>query len=124
MPLALSIPSGTTAALKPWRASVRRSRSPPGTANAPGLDHAIEQALEETQDHLAEEARRRDPAAFITVVGGTAGVGGIYDSWRRLRAAIRGESFHPEHRITKEPHLTLTGLRKVGKTHESIEKSW
>jgi 1-acyl-sn-glycerol-3-phosphate acyltransferase len=63
----------------------------------------IADALEKTQDQLAEEARGRDAAAFLTVVGGTAGVGGIYDTWRRLRSAIRGKSFHPEHRITKDP---------------------
>jgi 1-acyl-sn-glycerol-3-phosphate acyltransferase len=63
----------------------------------------IEKALEKTQDQLAEEARRRDPAAFLTIVGGTSGVGGIYDTWRRLRSAIRGESFHPEHRSGKGP---------------------
>ena len=37
---------------------------------------------------------------FTTLIGGTAGVGGVYDRWRRLRARIRGEVFHPEHRIT------------------------
>ena len=63
----------------------------------------IEQALEKTQDQLAEEARSRDPAAFLKLVGGTSGVGGIYDTWRRLRSAIRGESFHPEHRVANGP---------------------
>ena len=60
----------------------------------------VEQALEATQDPLAEQARRRDPSAFTTLIGGTAGVGGVYDPWRRLRARIRGEAFDPEHRIT------------------------
>ena len=99
-----SIRSGTTAAPKPWRGSVSRSRSPPGASETPQVWTArIEQALEKTQDQLAEEARRRDPAAFLTVIGGTSGVGGVYDTWRRLRSAFRGESFHPEHRIAKGP---------------------
>ncbi len=74
----------------------------------------IEQAMEKTQDQLAEEARRRDPAAFLTVVGGTSGVGGLYDSWRRLRSAIRGESFHPEHRIAKGRPPDLDRLPRGG----------
>lgn len=53
--------------------------------------------LAETQDALAAEAARRDPAAFETLVGGRAGVGGVYDGWRRLRALLRGERFRPEH---------------------------
>jgi hypothetical protein len=52
---------------------------------------------------LAEEARRRDPRAFLSVVEGTSGVGGIYDKWRRLRTAIRGETFHAEHRSDNGP---------------------
>jgi 1-acyl-sn-glycerol-3-phosphate acyltransferase len=63
----------------------------------------IETALEKTQDQLAEEARRRDPRAFLSVVEGTSGVGGIYDKWRRLRTAIRGETFYAEHRTLNGP---------------------
>ncbi len=80
----------------PLRITARRSESPQVWTDRIGL------ALEQTQDQLAEEARRRDPAAFLTVVGGTAGVGGIYDTWRRMRSALRGEPFQREHRITKD----------------------
>jgi 1-acyl-sn-glycerol-3-phosphate acyltransferase len=59
----------------------------------------IEAALEETQSCLADAAMRRDPSAFVTIIEGAAGVGGVYDYWRRFRARIRGESFHPEHRV-------------------------
>ncbi|MGC8638951.1 MAG: lysophospholipid acyltransferase family protein [Isosphaeraceae bacterium] len=58
-------------------------------------------ALEAAQDSLAEAARLRDPAAFQTIIAGSAGVGGVYDCWRRLRARVRGESFHPEHRVSQ-----------------------
>jgi 1-acyl-sn-glycerol-3-phosphate acyltransferase len=61
----------------------------------------IENGLATTQDALAAEARARDPAAFQVVLGGRAGVGGIYDIWRRLRAWLRGERFHPEHGKTE-----------------------
>jgi 1-acyl-sn-glycerol-3-phosphate acyltransferase len=58
---------------------------------------AIENALEATQDRLAEEARQRDPALFETVLGGTAGVGGVYDRWRWLRSMFGARPFRAEH---------------------------
>lgn len=57
----------------------------------------IERSLEQTQDALANEARSRDSDAFETVLSGGAGVGVIYDAWRRVAARIRGERFRREH---------------------------
>jgi hypothetical protein len=54
-------------------------------------------ALETAMQNLASAAIRRDPAGFETVLGGTAGVGGIYDAWRSLGARLRGRRFHREH---------------------------
>jgi 1-acyl-sn-glycerol-3-phosphate acyltransferase len=71
----------------------------------------IEQAFQETQDRLGEEARRRDPATFTTLLGGTAGVGGVYDLWRSLRARIHGKSFKPEHQIGDHDHGRETVVR-------------
>ena len=65
----------------------------------------IEEALEEAQDDLAEESRRRDPGAFKVLVGGTAGVGGVYDIGRRLRALFGGKRFRSEHTVR-----TLAGV--------------
>lgn len=59
----------------------------------------LESALQETQDALAEHARGRDPERFRTLLGGAAGVGGVYDAWRRLKAGLRGESFRAEHQV-------------------------
>jgi 1-acyl-sn-glycerol-3-phosphate acyltransferase len=53
--------------------------------------------LEEAMDDLAAAAVARDPGPFETILGGAAGVGGIYDLWRRLRARLRGEAFRREH---------------------------
>jgi 1-acyl-sn-glycerol-3-phosphate acyltransferase len=53
--------------------------------------------LEQAQDELARAAQTRRPDAFITLLGGTAGVGGVYDLWRRLKAHGRGETFSAEH---------------------------
>jgi hypothetical protein len=58
---------------------------------------AVEHALEATQDALAREAVERDPARFDALIEGKAGVGGVYDLWRRLAAALRGRRFRPEH---------------------------
>ncbi|KAA2238321.1 lysophospholipid acyltransferase family protein [Salinarimonas soli] len=57
----------------------------------------LEAALTGTLDHLSEDVRSRDPARFETVLSGEAGVGGIYDTWKRLRARARGERFDPSH---------------------------
>ena len=57
----------------------------------------IEAALTATLDRLAVDVRARDPAAFATVLHGRAGIGGVYDGWRRLIAALRGERFDPSH---------------------------
>jgi 1-acyl-sn-glycerol-3-phosphate acyltransferase len=58
---------------------------------------AMEGALTETLDALAAESATRDPARFETVFVGTAGVGGIYDIWRRLRALVSGRAFIARH---------------------------
>ena len=63
----------------------------------------LEQALAATQTTLAELAIARNPAAFTTLSVGRAGVGGLYDLWRRLVAGIRGQKFQDRHQ--NEPVL-------------------
>ena len=58
---------------------------------------ALEAGLTETMDVLAAESATRNPAKFIQLFGGTAGVGGIYDVWRRVRALAGGPRFAAEH---------------------------
>ena len=53
--------------------------------------------LQNTMDRLAEDAIARDPEKFDTILQGAVGIGGIYDLWRRARAAARGERFTAEH---------------------------
>ena len=38
-----------------------------------------------------------DPARFRAMIEGRAGVGGIYDGWRRMMATVRGRTFDPSH---------------------------
>jgi 1-acyl-sn-glycerol-3-phosphate acyltransferase len=57
----------------------------------------LEQQLTRTMDALATESAQRNPSLFIALVRGGAGVGGIYDLWRRLRAWSAGQRFDPSH---------------------------
>ncbi len=54
-------------------------------------------ALEAAQNALAAAAIARDPAAFTTILRGSAGVGGVYDLYRRSLARLLGRDFTPEH---------------------------
>ena len=62
----------------------------------------LEAALAAAMDRLAADAIARDPARFTPLLEGRAGIGGVYDLWRRARAALRGERFDPAHR-EREP---------------------
>jgi 1-acyl-sn-glycerol-3-phosphate acyltransferase len=73
-----------------------------GAARGDGRDTAalldlLQRALLETQDALAAESIRRDPADFEVLLAGRAGVNVLYDAWRTAKAALRGESFRREH---------------------------
>jgi hypothetical protein len=53
--------------------------------------------LEHVQDILANRSMARDTRAFTVLVGGNAGIGGVYDSWRRLKAWTSGRRFSATH---------------------------
>lgn len=87
-----------------------RFGTPIGTEAYAGLSTGnwaklLEEGLGRTMDRLAGDVMARDPARFRTLVRGRAGVGGVYDLWRRLRASAGGERFRPEHgeRFRVEP---------------------
>lgn len=71
-----------------------------GSAMARSLDD-IQQTLQDrlcaTMDQLAADAMSRDAARFDLLVEGTAGVGGIYDAWRRIKAWRSGQRFDAAH---------------------------
>jgi 1-acyl-sn-glycerol-3-phosphate acyltransferase len=54
-------------------------------------------ALEATQDELATLAMQRDPALFTTVLSGRVGIGGVYETWKRLLALISGRAYQGSH---------------------------
>jgi len=79
-----------------------RFGAPLAPADQPGRPAAawtqqLAAALEHTQDALAAAARRHDSDAFETLAGGTAGVGGVYGCWQRLRAWWQGQPYQPQH---------------------------
>lgn len=54
---------------------------------------ALEHGLEKAQNELAELSQNREAEAFTTVISGRSGLGGVYDYWRSLRSAMRGQRF-------------------------------
>ena len=57
----------------------------------------LEQALAEAQDRLAAKVVARDPTAFLTLVSGQFGIGGVYDLFRRMTATTAGRRFDARH---------------------------
>jgi hypothetical protein len=57
----------------------------------------LDASLTATSDRLAALAQARDPSAFKGVLAGTAGVGGVYGTWQRLKALAKGERHVPDH---------------------------
>jgi hypothetical protein len=64
--------------------------------------HQIETALTASLDVLNAETATRDPAKFTELLGGTVGVGGVYDAFRRSVAFVSGTKFDPSHMATAE----------------------
>ncbi len=66
---------------------------------AEALGVRLEGALAGAMEELKERAVARDPAAFETVVCGTAGAGGFYAVGQMLKAWMRGERYRAEHTV-------------------------
>ncbi len=69
----------------------------------------LEHTLTTTQAPLAELAIARNPAAFTTLAIGRAGIGGLYDFWRRMIAGLRGRSFQNRH--SNEPVMSTNVVK-------------
>lgn len=68
-----------------------------GEQDADSWTRSIADALAATQDALRDDAMSRDPARFTTLLGGSVGVGGLYDWFRRWVAWLRGQRFEAGH---------------------------
>ncbi len=62
----------------------------------------IEGALTRNLDALNVETMKRDPCTFTELLAGKTGVGGIYDTWLRLKSWARGRKFDPSHDAARE----------------------
>jgi 1-acyl-sn-glycerol-3-phosphate acyltransferase len=62
-----------------------------------GVQDRLERALAHSMDALAVESIARDPGLFQPLLRGTAGVGGIYDLYRRTGALLHGRWFDASH---------------------------
>lgn len=98
LPLAIELPfweERTPEALLRFGDPVRVERGASLTPKA--WTALVEDRLAAAQDALAKLVLRRDVEPFETILGGRSGVGGVYDTWRRFRARLRGEPFHAGH---------------------------
>jgi hypothetical protein len=59
-------------------------------------DH-LEERLTAIADRLSADVMSREPQRFTSLLEGRAGVGGVFDLWKRLRARLRGERYDPAH---------------------------
>jgi 1-acyl-sn-glycerol-3-phosphate acyltransferase len=57
----------------------------------------LEGGLRRTMDALARKVVQRQPQGFDLLLAGNAGIGGIYDVWRRARSWLAGRQFQPQH---------------------------
>ncbi|MET7245358.1 lysophospholipid acyltransferase family protein [Methylobacterium sp. EM32] len=63
----------------------------------------LEADLTATLDRLGADVRSRDPARFASLLDGRRGVGGVYEAWHRLVAALTGRRFVAGHREGRAP---------------------
>jgi 1-acyl-sn-glycerol-3-phosphate acyltransferase len=70
---------------------------PPATDDVAAWTARLEAALTDTMDALAAQSATRNAGLFQPLLRGQAGVGGVYDLWRRLRAVAARRPFVPSH---------------------------
>ncbi len=60
-------------------------------------DALLEERLRSTQRELAAQSIARDTSAFRVLIGGEAGVGGVYEPIRWLHAKLTGKTYRAAH---------------------------
>lgn len=63
----------------------------------PAWNELLQQRLRESQADLARQSIDRNASAFRMLVGGSAGVGGIYEPFRWLHAKLTGREYRAAH---------------------------
>ena len=69
----------------------------PADGSVAAWNERLSASLSQTMDALAVQSMVRNTGLFQPLVRGGAGVGGIYDLWRRARATVAGRRFDPSH---------------------------
>lgn len=72
-----------------------------GAISPEELQQSLCNQLADAQDHLAALALNRNAGAFENLLSGSAGVGMIYDTGRRLSSWMHGRRFQAEHTRTQ-----------------------
>lgn len=98
LPLALEYPFWSESkpeALARFGPAVVMGREVAGSLD--DIGPTLEARLGLAMDQLAADAVGRDAARFDLLLGGSVGIGGIYDAWRRLKAWRHGRHFDAAH---------------------------
>jgi 1-acyl-sn-glycerol-3-phosphate acyltransferase len=70
---------------------------PAGGGTGRDWTRRVEESLTATMDALAIDSLSRDEGRFETLLGGSAGAGGVFDLWRRAKSAVTGRRFVAGH---------------------------
>ncbi|WP_263356335.1 lysophospholipid acyltransferase family protein [Acidicapsa ligni] len=68
-----------------------------GMEDARTWTNLLSYAMSATLDELTMLAVERDPDAFEVMLSGSAGIGGIYELWKRFTCAVTGRPYHHDH---------------------------
>jgi hypothetical protein len=64
---------------------------------APDPERALEEALTSTMDDLARLSIAGEASAFLRIIEGRRGMGGLYAGWKRTGAALKGQRYVADH---------------------------
>jgi 1-acyl-sn-glycerol-3-phosphate acyltransferase len=68
-----------------------------GKCKSSEWNEVLSAAMTACQEELATLAVTRDPSHFQALVEGAAGIGTVYDLWRRMRSGMHGRRYEAEH---------------------------
>jgi 1-acyl-sn-glycerol-3-phosphate acyltransferase len=70
----------------------------PIETGAPDPERVLEEALTSTMDDLARLSTAGEASAFLRIIDGSRGPGGLYAGWKRAGAALKGQRYVADHR--------------------------
>lgn len=97
LPLAVEYPFWHEKTPELLVAAGRARRLADGPEGVDGWQQMLEADLQDALDRLGQASMRQDSSAFVSLLGGSAGPGGIYGFWGRLKAWGRGRRYVAEH---------------------------